>query len=80
MALFGMKSNLIAFLQLILGAIIGVGGLIAYSEAKFASKESLVTEVQQRQADSNENKEMVRDQGKKIDRVLEILLMRGGRR
>lgn len=36
-----LSPAVIGFLQLLIGAIAGVGGLVAYSEAKFASQDKL---------------------------------------
>lgn len=62
----------LGFLQLLIGALIGLGGLIAYTEAKFAPKEGLLQEVKQRETDTTRIE-------RKLDSIIEILINQRGK-
>lgn len=60
-----------AFLQLVVGALIGVGGVIAYTEAKFAPKEMTLKLIDQ------ENGQRQQDIGRierKLDNIYQLLI------
>lgn len=68
----GVSSRFLAVSQLVIGVICLLGGGFAWTNANFASKDALVTEVQTRIEDKKE----VND---KLDMILKVLLRRHNR-
>lgn len=68
------RGSYLALFQFIVAACIGLGSFWAYTEAKYASKESVVNEVTQRKTDVQRIEDVVNKLDKKIDRIIEILI------
>jgi len=69
------KGSYINFLQLAIAGAVGVGSFLAYSESKYASREMLTIEVEQRKSDIRDIKDLINIQNKKLDRIYEIIVM-----
>jgi hypothetical protein len=71
------KDFLLNLLRFIISALVLLGSVIAYTETKFATKESYTYEVDQRKADDKEIKELIYKQSEKIDKIY-LILLKGG--
>lgn len=69
-----LNTNWIGFAQLAISLLMGTGGMIAYVESRFASKESVLTESLQRQADTKRIEGAISDQGKEIHEIYTYLI------
>lgn len=76
MTFLKLNPTFIGTIQLAIGAAMGIGGLITYSEAKFASRESVQSvnmkvdfEHEQRRIDVERIEKAIQAQNEKLDRI-----------
>ena len=66
----------LAFLQLLIGALVGVGGIIGYTEAKFAPKEMTLRLIHQESSQRQKDIERIE---RKLDVIYEVLIQNKGK-
>lgn len=68
------KRSMVGLLELVVAAVVGVGSLIAYTENKYASKESIQTEIVERQKSNDETQKNLLHIDEKLDKIYLFLI------